>query len=97
MKHEPEVIDASQEEAWRDRTRPVVPRIAFVSGGMGGIGSAICQRLAQSGHTVVAGCLPGYEQQAGLARRDARATASGCTPRRATWPTSIRARRCSTK
>ena len=63
MKHEPEVIDASQEEAWRDRARPVVPRIAFVSGGMGGIGSAICQRFAQSGHTVVAGCLPGYERK----------------------------------
>ena len=63
MKHEAEVIDASQEEAWRDRTRPVVPRIAFVSGGMGGIGSAICQRFAQSGHTVVAGCLPGYERK----------------------------------
>jgi len=63
MKHEPEVIDASLEEAWRDRTLPVVPRIAFVSGGMGGIGSAICQRFAQSGHTVVAGCLPGYERK----------------------------------
>jgi acetoacetyl-CoA reductase len=63
MKPEAEVIDASQEEAWRDRTRPVVPRIAFVSGGMGGIGSAICQRFAQSGHTVVAGCLPGYERK----------------------------------
>jgi acetoacetyl-CoA reductase len=63
MKHEVEVIDASQEEAWRDRTRPVVPRIAFVSGGMGGIGSAICARFAQSGHTVVAGCLPGYERK----------------------------------
>src|SRR3954466_16313263 len=63
MKHEPEVIDASQEEAWRDRTRPVVPRIAFVSGGMGGIGSAICQRFAQSGQSLVAGCLPAYERQ----------------------------------
>jgi len=63
MKPEVEVIDASQEEAWRDRARPVVPRIAFVSGGMGGIGSAICRRFAQSGHTVVAGCLPGYERK----------------------------------
>ena len=63
MKPEAEVIDASQEEAWRDRTRTVVPRIAFVSGGMGGIGSAICHRFAQSGHTVVAGCLPGYERK----------------------------------
>ena len=63
MKPEAEVIDASQEEAWRDRSRPVVPRIAFVSGGMGGIGSAICRRLGRQGHTVIAGCLPGYEKK----------------------------------
>jgi acetoacetyl-CoA reductase len=63
MRHEAEAIEASQEEAWRDRSRPVIARIAFVSGGMGGIGSAICQRFAQSGHTVVAGCLPGYERK----------------------------------
>ncbi|OGA73515.1 MAG: beta-ketoacyl-ACP reductase [Betaproteobacteria bacterium RIFCSPLOWO2_12_FULL_65_14] len=30
---------------------------------MGGIGSAICRRFARSGHTVVAGCLPGYERK----------------------------------
>jgi len=39
-------------------------RIAFVSGGMGGIGTAIVRRLAAAGHTVVAGCLPGYERKA---------------------------------
>jgi acetoacetyl-CoA reductase len=42
---------------------PVVHRIAFVTGGMGGIGSAICRRLGRAGHTVVAGCLPGYEKK----------------------------------
>ncbi|MGE5640361.1 MAG: beta-ketoacyl-ACP reductase [Clostridia bacterium] len=42
---------------------PIIPRIAFVSGGMGGIGTAVCRRLARSGHTVVAGCLPGYEKK----------------------------------
>jgi acetoacetyl-CoA reductase len=63
MRREAEVIEASQEEAWRDRSRPVIARIAFVSGGMGGIGSAICRRFAQSGHTVVAGCLPDYERK----------------------------------
>ena len=42
----------------------MVSRIAFVSGGMGGIGSAICRRLGAPGHTVVAGCLPGYEKKA---------------------------------
>jgi acetoacetyl-CoA reductase len=35
-------------------------RVAFVTGGMGGIGTAICRRLAAAGHTIVAGCLPGY-------------------------------------
>ena len=63
MRQEAELMEASQDEAWRDRSRPVIPRIAFVSGGMGGIGSAICRRFAQSGHTVVAGCLPGYERK----------------------------------
>ncbi len=38
-------------------------RIAFVSGGMGGIGSAICRRLSRGGVKVVAGCLPGYERK----------------------------------
>ncbi|TMG79573.1 MAG: SDR family NAD(P)-dependent oxidoreductase, partial [Betaproteobacteria bacterium] len=37
--------------------------VVFVSGGMGGIGSAICRRLGQTGHTVIAGCLPGYEKK----------------------------------
>ncbi|HUQ73746.1 MAG TPA: beta-ketoacyl-ACP reductase [Burkholderiales bacterium] len=41
----------------------MIKRIAFVSGGMGGIGSAICQRLGRAGHTVIAGCLPGYEKK----------------------------------
>ena len=45
-------------------TQPVSTRIAFVSGGMGGIGTAICRRLAGLGHTVIAGCLPGYERKA---------------------------------
>src|SRR6185369_14394852 len=29
----------------------------------GGIGSAICRRLAFAGHTIVAGCLPGYDKK----------------------------------
>jgi len=33
-------------------------RLAYVTGGMGGIGTAICQRLAKEGFTVVAGCGP---------------------------------------
>ena len=31
-------------------------RLAYVTGGMGGIGTAICRRLAQEGYTVIAGC-----------------------------------------
>lgn len=38
-------------------------RVAFVTGGMGGIGTAICKRLARDGHKVVANCLPGYEKK----------------------------------
>ncbi|MDP3841526.1 MAG: 3-ketoacyl-ACP reductase [Oxalobacteraceae bacterium] len=33
-------------------------RIAYVTGGMGGIGSSICKRLCSEGFTVVAGCGP---------------------------------------
>lgn len=33
-------------------------RIAYVTSGMGSLGTAICQKLAQTGHTVVAGCGP---------------------------------------
>ena len=33
-------------------------RIAFVTGGMGGIGTAVCQRLHKEGFVVVAGCGP---------------------------------------
>jgi acetoacetyl-CoA reductase len=39
-------------------TQHTTPRIAYVTGGMGGIGTAICQRLANAGHTVIAGCGP---------------------------------------
>ena len=50
-------------DPWRDAASPVIARVAFVSGGMGGIGTAICRRVGQAGHTVVAGCLPGYERK----------------------------------
>jgi acetoacetyl-CoA reductase len=42
----------------------VATRVVFVSGGMGGIGTAICRRLGRAGHTVVAGCLPDYDRKA---------------------------------
>ncbi|NBU18258.1 MAG: acetoacetyl-CoA reductase [Betaproteobacteria bacterium] len=33
-------------------------KVAYVTGGMGGIGTAICQRLHNDGYTVIAGCGP---------------------------------------
>jgi acetoacetyl-CoA reductase len=33
-------------------------KVAYVTGGMGGIGTAICQRLHRDGFTVIAGCGP---------------------------------------
>ncbi|MFZ6742645.1 3-ketoacyl-ACP reductase [Undibacterium sp. JH2W] len=33
-------------------------RVAYVTGGMGGIGTPICRRLCRDGYTVVAGCGP---------------------------------------
>src|SRR5258705_207434 len=50
-------------DALEHSLKPIKQRIAFVSGGMGGIGTAVCRRLARSGVKVVAGCLPGYEKK----------------------------------
>jgi acetoacetyl-CoA reductase len=33
-------------------------KVAYVTGGMGGIGTALCQRLSQDGFKVIAGCGP---------------------------------------
>ena len=38
-------------------------KIAYVTGGMGGIGTSICQRLARDGFTVIAGCGPSRNHQ----------------------------------
>src|SRR5246127_2327492 len=43
--------------------RAMKSRIAYVTGGMGGIGTAICRRLCKDGHTVIAGCGPGSERK----------------------------------
>ncbi|OYV36091.1 MAG: beta-ketoacyl-ACP reductase, partial [Thiomonas sp. 20-64-5] len=33
-------------------------KVAYVTGGMGGIGTGICKRLCEAGHKVIAGCGP---------------------------------------
>jgi acetoacetyl-CoA reductase len=38
-------------------------KVAYVTGGMGGIGTAICQRLHKEGMTVIAGCGPSRDWQ----------------------------------
>ena len=39
-------------------------KVAYVTGGMGGIGTAICQRLHKEGFTVIAGCGPSVSRVA---------------------------------
>jgi acetoacetyl-CoA reductase len=38
-------------------------KVAYVTGGMGGIGTAICQKLAKAGFKVIAGCGPSRDYQ----------------------------------
>ena len=38
-------------------------RVAYVTGGMGGIGTSICQRLHKDGYKVIAGCGPSRDHQ----------------------------------
>jgi acetoacetyl-CoA reductase len=52
-----------KDQAERTESQPAPGRVVFVTGGMGGIGSAICRRLGAAGHTIVAGCLPGYDKK----------------------------------
>ena len=49
----------------------MVQRIAYVTGGMGGIGTAICQRLATEGYLVIAGCGPSRDYNKWLAEQKA--------------------------
>jgi acetoacetyl-CoA reductase len=38
-------------------------KLAYVTGGMGGIGTSICRRLHAAGHKVIAGCGPSRDSQ----------------------------------
>ena len=46
-------------------------KVAYVTGGMGGIGTAICQRLSKDGFTVIAGCGPSRDFGKWLAEQKA--------------------------
>ncbi|SCK58874.1 3-oxoacyl-[acyl-carrier-protein] reductase /acetoacetyl-CoA reductase [Variovorax sp. HW608] len=46
-------------------------KVAYVTGGMGGIGTAICQRLHKDGFTVIAGCGPTRDYAKWLAEQKA--------------------------
>jgi acetoacetyl-CoA reductase len=46
-------------------------KVAYVTGGMGGIGTAICQRLHKEGFTVIAGCGPTRDYAKWLAEQAA--------------------------
>ena len=44
-------------------------KVAYVTGGMGGIGTSLCQRLLQDGFTVIAGCGPSRDHAKWLAEQ----------------------------
>ena len=46
-------------------------KVAYVTGGMGGIGTAICQRLHKDGFKVIAGCGPSRDYQKWLEEQKA--------------------------
>ena len=46
-------------------------KVAYVTGGMGGIGTSICQRLHDDGYKVIAGCGPSRDHAKWLAEQKA--------------------------
>ncbi len=52
-------------------TQPTSQKVAYVTGGMGGIGTSICQRLHADGFKVIAGCGPTRDHAKWLAEQAA--------------------------
>ena len=46
-------------------------KVAYVTGGMGGIGTTMCQRLHRDGYLVIAGCGPSRDHAKWLAEQAA--------------------------
>ena len=65
-------------------------RVAYVTGGMGGIGTAICQRLHKDGFTVIAGCGPSRDWQKWLDEQSALGYAFHASVGNvADWPSTV--------
>ena len=65
-------------------------RVAYVTGGMGGIGTAICQRLHKEGFTVIAGCGPSRDWQKWLDEQSAQGYAFHASVGNvADWPSTV--------
>ena len=47
-------------------------KVAYVTGGMGGIGTAICRKFHDMGYTVVAGCGPTRDHAKWVAEQKAK-------------------------
>ena len=70
-------------------------RVALITGGMGGLGEAICTKMADAGYQVAVTYSPGKQDLGRMARGDEGARATTSRPIPATSPTSIPARRAS--
>ena len=65
-------------------------RVAYVTGGMGGIGTAICQRLHKEGFTVIAGCGPSRDWKKWLDEQSAQGYAFHASVGNvADWPSTV--------
>ena len=72
-----------------------IPRVALVTGGMGGLGEAICIKLAGLGYKVVTTYSPGNTKAQEWLDSDEQDGLRLSRVRRATSPTGIRASRAS--